>query len=55
MKKFFSVLLKILKTIIAIPVATVLAVLFTPVYLVMWIFILNETAIREVWELYSCD
>ena len=55
MKKFFNIVLKILKTIIAIPVATILAVLFTPIYLVMWIIILNETTIREIWELYSCD
>ena len=55
MKKFFSVLLKILKTIIAVPLATVLAILLIPVYAVMWVIILNEVVIGEIWELYSCD
>lgn len=50
MKKFFSILLKILRTTICIPLGIIGAILLTPFYLIAFIVSISTAIIEDIWE-----
>lgn len=49
MKKFGKILLKILKTIVAIPLGIVGSILIFPFYLLVFIVMLSIAIIEDIW------
>ena len=50
MKKFWNVLSKILRTTVAVPLGIILAVMLTPIYLVILLFTLTMAIVEDIWE-----
>ena len=51
MKNFLEVLLKILKTIVAVPLGIVVSILLLPFYLLAFIIVLSGAIIDDIWEI----
>ena len=51
MKKFGEILLKILKTIVAVPLGIVGSILLSPFYLIVFIVTLSSAIIEDIWEI----
>jgi hypothetical protein len=51
MKKFGEILLKILKTIVAVPLGVVGSILLTPFYLIVFIIAFSSAIIEDIWEI----
>ena len=49
MKKFGEILLKILKTLIAVPLGIVGSILLSPFYLLVFIIVLASAIIEDIW------
>ena len=49
MKKFGEILLKILKTIIAVPLGIVGSILLSPFYLLAFIIALSSAIVEDIW------
>ena len=50
MKNFWNILSKILRTIVAIPLGSILAIILTPIYLIMFLIVLSIAIIEDIWE-----
>jgi hypothetical protein len=51
MKKFGEILLKILKTIIAVPLGVVGSILLSPFYLIVFIIAFSSAIVEDIWEI----
>ena len=51
MKKFGEILLKILKTIVAVPLGIVGSILLSPFYLLVFIIAFSSAIIEDIWEI----
>ena len=51
MKKFGEILLKILKTIIAVPLGIVGSILLSPFYLLVFIIAFSSAIVEDIWEI----
>lgn len=49
MKKFSEILLKILKTIIAVPLGVIGSILIFPFYLLVFIVVLSSAIVEDIW------
>ena len=52
MKKFGEILLKILKTIVAVPLGIVGSLLLSPFYLLVFIIAFSSAIIENIWEIH---
>ena len=52
MRKFFNILLKILRTIICIPLGIIVAILLMPFYLIAFIVNISTAITEDIWEVY---
>lgn len=51
MKKFGEILLKILKTIVAVPLGIVGSLLLSPFYLLVFIIAFSSAIVENIWEI----
>lgn len=51
MKKFGEILLKILKTIVAVPLGVIGSILLAPFYLIVFIIAFSSAIIEDIWEI----
>ena len=51
MKKFGEILLKSLKTIIAVPLGIVGSILLSPFYLLVFIIAFSSAIVEDIWEI----
>lgn len=51
MKKFGEILLKILKTIVAVPLGVVGSILLSPFYLIVFIIAFSSAIVEDIWEI----
>ena len=51
MKKFGEILLKILKTIVAVPLGIVGSLLLSPFYLIVFIIAFSSAIVEDIWEI----
>lgn len=51
MKKFGEILLKILKTTVAVPLGVVGSILLSPFYLIVFIIAFSSAIIEDIWEI----
>lgn len=51
MKKFGEILLKILKTIVAVPLGIVGSLLLSPFYLLVFIIAFSSAIVEDIWEI----
>lgn len=49
MKKFGEILLKILKTLVAVPLGVVGSILLFPFYLLVFIVVLSSAIVEDIW------
>lgn len=51
MKKFGEILLKILKTIIVVPLGIAGSILLSPFYLLVFIIAFSSAIVEDIWEI----
>lgn len=51
MKKFWNIILKILKTIIAVPLGIVGSILISPFYLILFLIAFSTAIIEDIWKI----
>ena len=52
MKKFGEILLKILKTIVVVPLGILGSILLSPFYLLVFIIAFSSAIIENIWEIH---
>ena len=50
MRGFWEMLIKILKTIAAVPLCIIMSILLMPIYFILWIIALIEASIDDIWK-----